>query len=348
MAQFKSLNVLGNVSVLGSVAANNVELNTLNVNSEIVLKSGKSIKDSNGNYFIQDGGTMMVFGDPAVPSLFRGVRYIGAPSSSNSEAYTTGTNGQVLTTNGESIYWGDLNLTQDEATSSAAGLMSAADKTKLDGIQASADAVSFTSKLTSGTEIGTITINGTETKIYCEKGGAVGEFLPLSGGTMTGPIVYDSTSGNNKSSNYLSAGGGYATGSGRLGLKIVALDQSDAQMGLGVDLTGGPYELTVATSRSANTGTSKIVFATHTTGTTAYKTLATLSASGAENPTATFNVVGKIQANTFSNYNNSTMLYSSGNNGNSNEGTLYIGSSAATPFFNQIDDVFRYFSLLHF
>ena len=55
------------------------------------------------------------------------------------------------------------------ATTSAAGLMSAADKTKLDGIQTSADAVSFTSKLTSGTEIGTITINGTETTIYCEK-----------------------------------------------------------------------------------------------------------------------------------------------------------------------------------
>ena len=212
MAQFKSLNVLGNVSVLGSVVANNVELNTLKVNSEIVLKSGKSIKDSNGNYFIQDGGTMMVFGDPAVPSLFRGVRYIGAPSSSNSETYTTGTNGQVLTSNGESVYWGDLNLTQDEATPSAAGLMSAADKTKLDGIQTSADAVSFTSKLTSGTEIGTITINGTATKIYCEKGGAVGEFLPLSGGTVSGSIT---TSGDLITKQYIkiNAWTGYGSGS---------------------------------------------------------------------------------------------------------------------------------------
>lgn len=52
------------------------------------------------------------------------------------------------------------------ATTSAAGLMSAADKSKLDAITASADAVSVTQKLTSGTEIGTITVNGTGTKLY--------------------------------------------------------------------------------------------------------------------------------------------------------------------------------------
>ena len=121
--------------------------------------------------------------------------------------------------------------------------------------------------------------------------------LDKSGGTMTGPLIYANTSGNNKSSNYISAGGGYSTGSGRLGLKIVAIDQSDAQMGMGVDLTGGPYELTVATGRSSDTGTSKIVFATHTSGTTAYKTLATLSSSAAATPTATFNVNGTIQEN---------------------------------------------------
>ena len=61
------------------------------------------------------------------------------------------------------------------ATQSANGLMSSADKTKLDGIDKtkldgiseSADAVSFTRSLTSGTKIGTITINGTDTHLYC-------------------------------------------------------------------------------------------------------------------------------------------------------------------------------------
>lgn len=54
------------------------------------------------------------------------------------------------------------------ATQNAAGIMSAEDKAKLDGISNSADSVSFTSDLTSGTKIGTITINGTGTDLYCQ------------------------------------------------------------------------------------------------------------------------------------------------------------------------------------
>ena len=41
-------------------------------------------------------------------------------------------------------------------------------KTKLDGITDSADAVSFSRNLTTGTKIGTITINGTGTDLYCQ------------------------------------------------------------------------------------------------------------------------------------------------------------------------------------
>ena len=52
------------------------------------------------------------------------------------------------------------------ATQSANGFMSATDKTKLDGITESADSVSFTRSLTSGTKVGTITINGTGTDLY--------------------------------------------------------------------------------------------------------------------------------------------------------------------------------------
>lgn len=57
----------------------------------------------------------------------------------------------------------------DAATQSAAGFLSANDKKKLDGIQESADAVSVSRSLTSGTKIATITINGTGTDLYCEK-----------------------------------------------------------------------------------------------------------------------------------------------------------------------------------
>ena len=60
----------------------------------------------------------------------------------------------------------DTNTTYSAATQSAAGLMSAADKKKLDGVTDSADAVSFTQSLTTGTQVGTITINGAATKLY--------------------------------------------------------------------------------------------------------------------------------------------------------------------------------------
>lgn len=62
----------------------------------------------------------------------------------------------------------DTNTTYGVATQSANGLMSSGDKSKLDGIQAGADAVSFTRSLTGGTKIGTLTINGTGTDLYCQ------------------------------------------------------------------------------------------------------------------------------------------------------------------------------------
>ena len=60
----------------------------------------------------------------------------------------------------------DSNTTYGSATTSTAGLMSAADKAKLDGITESADSVAFTPALTSGTGVGTLTINGTETTLW--------------------------------------------------------------------------------------------------------------------------------------------------------------------------------------
>lgn len=58
------------------------------------------------------------------------------------------------------------NTVYNVATTSANGLMSSSDKSKLDGIQVGADAVSFSRSLSSGTKIGTININGTNTDIY--------------------------------------------------------------------------------------------------------------------------------------------------------------------------------------
>ena len=60
----------------------------------------------------------------------------------------------------------DTNTTYDVVTASANGLMSTDMLAKLNGITADADSVSFTRNLTSGTKVGTITINGTATDLY--------------------------------------------------------------------------------------------------------------------------------------------------------------------------------------
>lgn len=69
------------------------------------------------------------------------------------------------------VPWTDTNTTYNVATTSASGLMSSTDKSKLNGIQAGADAVSFSRSLSSGTKIGTININGVNTDIYAPTAG---------------------------------------------------------------------------------------------------------------------------------------------------------------------------------
>jgi hypothetical protein len=74
------------------------------------------------------------------------------------------------------VPWTDTNTTYNVATTSANGLMSSSDKSKLDGIQAGADAVSFSRSLSSGTKIGIININGTNTDIYAPTAGKPVEY----------------------------------------------------------------------------------------------------------------------------------------------------------------------------
>lgn len=69
------------------------------------------------------------------------------------------------------VPWTDTNTTYNVATTSSNGLMSSSDKSKLNGIQAGADAVSFSRSLSSGTKIGTININGVNTDIYAPTAG---------------------------------------------------------------------------------------------------------------------------------------------------------------------------------
>jgi hypothetical protein len=61
-------------------------------------------------------------------------------------------------------------------------------------------------------------------------------FLQKTGGTLSGRVSFPSDSGNNKSSNYIGAGGGFGPGSGLAGLKIGVYVQSDNKSGLGQDV----------------------------------------------------------------------------------------------------------------
>lgn len=76
------------------------------------------------------------------------------------------------------------NTIYNVATTSANGLMSSSDKSKLNGIQAGADAVSFSRSLSSGTKIGTININGTNTDIYAPTAGGPVEYGVATSATL--------------------------------------------------------------------------------------------------------------------------------------------------------------------
>lgn len=82
------------------------------------------------------------------------------------------------------VPWTDTNTTYNVATTSANGLMSSSDKSKLDKIQAGADAVSFSRSLSSGTKIGTININGTNTDIYAPTAGEPVEYGVATSATL--------------------------------------------------------------------------------------------------------------------------------------------------------------------
>lgn len=78
--------------------------------------------------------------------------------------------------------------------------------------------ISVTQKLTSGTEIGSIKVGSTTTKLYAPTGSVSGNYLPLLGGTMTGDIIFDTSTddytkqiGIENNIAYIEFGGGYGS-----------------------------------------------------------------------------------------------------------------------------------------
>lgn len=89
------------------------------------------------------------------------------------------------------------NTTYSNATTEVSGLMSTSDKSKLDGITSSADAVSFSRALSSGTKIGTITINGSNTDIYAPTAGTPPTYSQATSSTLGLVKIGYSESGKN-------------------------------------------------------------------------------------------------------------------------------------------------------
>lgn len=132
-------------------------------------------------------------------------------------------------------------------------------------------------------------------------------YLPLSGGTLTGSIAFNvglhirlNTTSNNNLGNYISAGGGYSSSSGLNGVKVVSCDQSDCQSGLGQDLNPNnyPYDMCVV---ACNDSTDKghLSFVSHSItnssrGPTTYRELADFYDNAG---TVTFDVKGSILEN---------------------------------------------------
>lgn len=132
--------------------------------SYVAITGAQSIA---GAKTFSDGITIGSAGGLTIEGIIKLANGINAPTSSGSSIFGKGSSGQVLKSNGSGVYWAsDNNTTYSAATTSAAGLMSAADKTKLDAITASADSVSISRSLTSGTKIGTITVNGSPYDLY--------------------------------------------------------------------------------------------------------------------------------------------------------------------------------------
>ena len=86
-----------------------------------------------------------------------------------------------------------------------------AERTKLSNIQDEATKTSFTRKLTSGTEIGTLTINGTATKLYSAKDTHYESKNTVEGNSTTNGVYLKHFENSSEKSSHLIEGAGSAT-----------------------------------------------------------------------------------------------------------------------------------------
>lgn len=183
-------------SSLGVVTTNSTVTSTTDLIACPIINGIVYYKDTNTTYTsLKNPSSLTLKVNSSSSALYT---YDG--SAAKTLNIIAGSNVSVTGTTAGNITIAATDTTYSAATASAAGLMSASDKSKLDAITASADAVSFSASLTSGTQIGTITINGTATKIYCQTNTnttySAGTGISLSGTTFSNSGVRSIATGS--------------------------------------------------------------------------------------------------------------------------------------------------------
>ena len=175
-----------------------------------------------------------------------------------------------------------------EAASDSAGLMSAADKTKLDGIEASADVTDAANVTAAGALMDSEVTNLAEVKAFNSADYATAAqgvtadaaqvtadaALPKAGGTMTGDLnlnnvnlILDDTSGNNTSINAPFAGAIYFTTSGTVELLLQSFAlRPNADKGLDLGSTSNRWDVLYANTANISVadGTAPLVITSTT------------------------------------------------------------------------------------
>lgn len=152
-------------------------------------------------------------------------------------------------------------------------------------------------------------MSNSQVSINSSNAPTAGVTLNINGATTTSSYIkIDGSSGTTATTNYISLGRGYGTGSGKNGLKVLVCDQSDCQTGLGQDLCGYSYELSLATTANGSNG--KITFGYNTAS--AWSTYTEMGHFSASDKSLT--VVGNIIAPKFKGLADKANEDGSGNN----------------------------------
>jgi|LUMI01.1.fsa_nt_gb hypothetical protein len=191
----------------GSLTTFNLTSNSISVKPantlSVMISLGGVIQEPTTAYSLNsETGTITFASAPASNTAFFGIVYSRLPQLITTVDDGTITNAKVSTT--AAIDKSKLDIS--DATTSVSGFMSTSDKTKLDGIEASATADQTNAEIRAAVEAATDSnvftdadhtkLNGIEAHAINASNAAITNKLPLAGGTITGDVTFTGDSAN--------------------------------------------------------------------------------------------------------------------------------------------------------